>query len=54
MRKEIEGCMDGNVEELQDGIAKQVDSGRYKHCGFSYNTDFGQAGKGGVSDGREA
>ena len=46
--------MDGNAEELQDGIAKQMASGCCKHCSFSYNTDFGQAGKGGVSDGQEA
>lgn len=55
MQKEArEGYMDGNMEQLQDGIAKQVDSRCCKHCGFSYNTDFGQVSKGGVSDGQEA
>lgn len=50
MRQETEGCMNGNVEELQDGIAKQMDPGCYKYCGFSYNADFGILDEGGESD----
>ncbi len=52
-RETEERHIDGSLEQLQNGIAKQEDSGCCKCYGFSYNTNFGQVGKGGVSDGQE-
>lgn len=55
MHRELEEeCKDRNAEGMPEELKGQGDCsfGRLG-AGFSYNTDFGQVGKGGVSDGQE-